>query len=529
MRKKRIRPVLDMSWTKARKFFMRSDSYCTLDLPDCFAFDKILEYVESTMGKADYSQWMDKNKDPRDSETCSHRIQIAKNNSFAYRTISLVNPYLYYLLVREITNNKNWKIIRARMKDLQVDWIERLAMPGCPIESLKENGSRSVKGEQILDWWEGFEQRSLELSLEYRYMLCTDITDCYPSIYTHSIPWALYGRDNAKQVVQEKNRKGGAGGQTEQEKAIIELGAAIDGDIAAMQSGETLGIPQGSKLFDFIAELVLAYADKNLERRLEEKGIKGIHMLRYRDDYRIFGNSLDDLKIVSVVLGQILNELHLNLNASKTYMSEQPLRDAIKKDKLARIERGLDKRSYASTSIQKQLLLIREFSEEYPNSGSVSILLNNVKKRIEKGIDCSRENIPVLVAIVVDILMQNQKQCAILVSILSDLTAQLDDDKRSLILKQVIKRLKELPRVGYIEIWMTYLLLRQREEVLEGDFLEPLCRFLEKKGDKLWDITWLDDRWSKDFPLDSICKPDWLKNASPSIPSEETELFKNSY
>ncbi len=55
-----------------------------------------------------------------------------------------------------------------------------------------------------------------------------------------------------------------------------------------MQSGETLGIPQGSKLFDFIAELVLAYADKNLAKKLGEKDIKGIHVLRYRDDYRIF-------------------------------------------------------------------------------------------------------------------------------------------------------------------------------------------------------------------------------------------------
>lgn len=518
--KSKIDTVLDMTADEAHEFFMRSDSYCTLDLPRCFTFDGILKYVETTMRTIDYSDWLkDKNTRPSKSDTCNYHVQIAKNNSFAYRMISFVNPYLYYLLVRDITENGNWEMIKDRMTKLQVSWIERLAIPGVPRNPPEKSRSNFAKGEQILDWWERFEQRSLELSLEYRYMLCTDIADCYPSIYTHSISWALHEREGAKKAVQ--------GDITA--KSATALGSTLDKDITSMQSGETLGIPQGSKLFDFLAELVLAYADKELEKEFEKKGIKGIHVLRYRDDYRIFSNSLDDLKIVSVVLGQVLNELHLNLNASKTYISEEPLRDAIKKDKLARIERGLDKRSYAGTSIQKQLLLIREFSEEYPNSGSVSILLNNVKKRIEKGIDCSRENIPVLVAIVVDILMQNQKQCAILVSILSDLTAQLDDDKRSLILKQVIKRLKELPRVGYIEIWMTYLLLRQREEVLEGDFLEPLCRFLEKKGDKLWDITWLDDRWSKNFPLDSICKPDWLKNASPSIPSEETELFKNSY
>ena len=350
-------------------------------------------------------------------------------------------------------------------------------------------------------------------------MLCTDIADCYPSIYTHSISWALHGRGTAKKAVQ--------GDITAQ--SATALGSTLDKDITSMQSGETLGIPQGSKLFDFLAELVLAYADKELETELEKKGIKGIHVLRYRDDYRIFSNSLDDLKIVSVVLGQVLNELHLNLNASKTYISEEPLRDAIKKDKLARIERGLDKRSYAGTSIQKQLLLVREFSEEYPNSGSVTFLLNNVNKRIEGQKDFSRENIPVLVAIVVDILMQNQKQCAILIIILSQLTAQLDSNKRSSVLKQVIQRLKDLPQVGYVEIWMTYLLLRQGQKVAEYGFSEPLCSFLENKGQPLWDITWLKDEHTKNIPLESICAPGWQMNASPSIPSEEIELFESRY
>ena len=79
--------------------------------------------------------------------------------------------------------------------------------------------------------------------------------------------------------------------------------------------------------------------------------------------------------------------------------------------------------------------------------------------------------------------MQNQKQCAILVSILSDLTAQLDDDKRSLILKQVIKRLKELPRVGYIEIWMTYLLLMATgKRCLRAIFRSLYVASLKRKG-----------------------------------------------
>ena len=76
---------------------------------------------------------------------------------------------------------------------------------------------------------------------------------------------------------------------------------------------------------------------------------------------------------------------------------------------------------------------------------------------------------------------------------------------------------------------MTYLLLRQGQQVAEYGFSERLCSFLENKGKPLWDITWLKDKYRKDFPLDSRCDPNWIKNASPSIPGEETELFESRY
>ena len=101
-----------------------------------------------------------------------------------------------------------------------------------------------------------------------------------------------------------------------------------------MQSGETLGIPQGSTIFDFIAEIVLAYADHLLESALVKQGTTDIRVLRYRDDYHIFSNSLDDLNTVSTMLHKVLDTLHFNLNASKTFISDDPLNDVLKKDKI---------------------------------------------------------------------------------------------------------------------------------------------------------------------------------------------------
>ncbi|XOC62791.1 hypothetical protein MY519_10040 [Haemophilus influenzae] len=42
------------------------------------------------------------------------------------------------------------------------------------------------------------EQESICLSLEYEYVFDTDVADCYSSIYTHSIAWAIEGKDIAK-------------------------------------------------------------------------------------------------------------------------------------------------------------------------------------------------------------------------------------------------------------------------------------------------------------------------------------------
>ena len=515
---KRMRTVLEMDGKEAKAFFMRSKSYCTLALPVPFNFDNVLTFVANKIGELDFQSWLKDSKiKPSSCDQCSYKIQIAKNSPITYRTITLVNPYLYYLLVREITREENWKLIRGRMEELSVPWIERCAIPGVPTDDRSHN---TEVGQQILNWWEVFEQRSNELSLEYRYMLCADIADCYPSIYTHSIVWALHGRDEAKLSATGDK----------QAKKNTKLGDEIDKCIRGMQSGETLGIPQGSTIFDFIAEIVLAYAD----HLLEKQDITDIRVLRYRDDYRIFSNSLDQLNKVSALLHQVLGTLHFNLNASKTFISDDPLKDTLKKDKIALINRGLDLRDYRKRSIQKQLLVIRDFSLEYPNSGSIGRLMSCAIKRIklehEKGEGgFFGDNLRVLIVLVVDILMKNPKYTPMLVAMLGFLLNKLEEEKKRGVISQVQNRVKQLSQIGHIEIWIAYLLLKQKQKLSEDAFSEPLCSFLEKKGQDLWDITWLKDEYTKGFPLGAIWNSNRMENTSPVIPIEEIELFENGY
>jgi len=57
------------------------------------------------------------------------------------------------------------------------------------------------KAAQIIHWSEEVERKSIICSLEYDYLFHTDIMDCYGSIYTHSIPWALHDKAIAKKSV----------------------------------------------------------------------------------------------------------------------------------------------------------------------------------------------------------------------------------------------------------------------------------------------------------------------------------------
>ena len=218
-----MKSILELSEVKAYKYFMESSNYCNLDLPKYIDFSKVLTYVEGKVGKKTFEEILnDKNKMPSEYECVNHRLLIKKDAQFTYRPIDVANPYLYYLLVRQITTRGNWKEIKRVFSTFVSPNIDVISIP-----KVKGDKDKSHKAAGITDWWENVEQKTITLSLKYRYMFVTDITNCYGSIYTHTIAWALMGKDAAK---QKKGKKG-------------LLGNMIDTYMQGMQYGQTNGIP----------------------------------------------------------------------------------------------------------------------------------------------------------------------------------------------------------------------------------------------------------------------------------------------
>ncbi len=251
---RKTKSVLDMNCSEAKAFFLKPESYCNLDLPPYLNFNKLLKSVEKVIKEND-CEW----KKSRNSEEVNYSLLTNKDGAHAWRPLQLIHPALYVSFVNCITTQENWDFIQKRFKIFQVDKIRCLSIP---VSSTKSQKNRAA---QIIHWWENIEQASIELALEYQYVLHADLTDCYGAIYTHSIPWALHGKPEAKNKRNDPTL----------------LGNVIDWRIQSMRYGQTNGIPQGSVLMDLLAEIVLGDADCMLAEHISGSNIQDYQILRY--------------------------------------------------------------------------------------------------------------------------------------------------------------------------------------------------------------------------------------------------------
>ena len=307
--------VLELDCAAAHAFFLKAESYCNLDLPPYIRFDALIDAVDKVL---DGKKLSSLSSGPRDHDDVNHTILNNKDGKYAWRPFQLIHPALYVSLVHHLTEEAAWQLVRERFKAFSAN--QNMICLSLPVVSLTEEKD---KAGQINHWWHAVEQHSIELSLDYQYLFETDITDCYGSIYTHSIAWALHTKPTAKEKRNEKRN----------EKAL--LGNHIDWHIQDMRNGQTNGIPQGSVLMDFIAEMVLGLADLELSEKIKVAGIENYRILRYRDDYRIFVNNPQDGERIIKFLTEVTIGLGLKLNPGKTKASSEVVRASIKSDKLA--------------------------------------------------------------------------------------------------------------------------------------------------------------------------------------------------
>ncbi|MEZ9627799.1 RNA-directed DNA polymerase [Aliivibrio fischeri] len=496
--------VTSMTRVEANEFFLKHRSYCNFPLPPYFDFQPLLSAVKVGLEAKQHGLSDIGLKKASDYDEVNYVLQTNKDGHYAWRPFQLIHPALYVHLVNKITEEDNWNLINERFESFTAnDKILNAGMPRQASEDLPSDTAESVMG-----WWNDVEQLSIVKALEFKYLFMTDISNFYPSIYTHSISWAIHTKDTAKE-------------QSNRNKMSL-IGVVIDKTIQHMQNGQTNGIPQGSVLMDFIAEILLGYADSELTKKLIALDIQDYFIIRYRDDYRVFTNSKEDSDSIARQITLTLQELGLQLNASKTGTSEDIILSSIKEDK--RESLSIFSKSQWEATVQKSLLKLVIFSRKYPNSGQIDKQLARLSKKLEKK-KVIKEDPKPIISIITDIMLNNPRTFASCALILSHTLKFIDDEHEKIeLLKKIKDKFKPILGTGVLDIWLQRISYPIQPDI---EFDELLCKIAINVPDiQLWESTWISDEAFKTGPMaTSIVNQDILEACESIIEENEVVLF----
>lgn len=505
-----MRTVLDLNNEEAKAFFLRKESYCSFELPEYICFETLLKNLTKELTGKILKESTTEIR-PKDVEDVNYTLLNNKDGKFAWRPFQLIHPAIYVFLIQEITKEENWNLIRARFGEFYAnDKIECHSVP------VAEENDHPDKQNQIYEWWQKVEQRSLALALEYNHLLHLDITDCYGSIYTHSIDWALHTVEVAKQRKQLK---------PEERPKEKEIGQKLDDYIQAMSYGQTNGIPQGSILMDFIAEMVLGLGDILLTEELNKLNISDYKIIRYRDDYRIFTNNPQLSSEIAKVLSDVLSKLNFKINSAKTHSTDDVVLGSLKQDKVHWI---YNKRK--TDNIQQWLIQLYVLGKEFPNSGSLFTETKHfldwlrLKEKSEDGL--SVHNPEVLISLLVNLAYNNPKLFELVTASLGFLIPKIEsiEERKSLLIK-IKDKFSQLPNTAYLNIWLQRITLKVDPSII---YSGKLCEKVLDNTVQIWNSDWLNPKIKKLLEESEIIKRDIIEKMDVTLSDNELDQLGES-
>lgn len=451
--------VHELSPEEARDYFLSSNSYSNLDLPIYFDFSKILLDCYRLVSR---TTWRDNLIGAETVGENYHTVLKQKNSTYSWRRVQLINPLSYSKLVLDITNPENWKVLNQRFRKFQNN--DHVICTSFLRTSKSDLDPRSTA---IRNWWANFESETIRIAPQYAFFGTTDLVDCYGSIYTHSIPWAIHGKTVSKKAKKDKYL----------------IGNVIDKNIAEMQWGETSGIPQGSNLMDFVAELVLGYLDELISENIKQKlKITNYRILRYRDDYRVLAQTSHDVEAIMQIIASNAAELGFTLNDSKTKFGSDIIGLSIKPDKQA--QKNLQRQK----SLYKSLIQIYALGKEFPTSSRIQIALNKVNTQLDNKQLTQSKLQKECFALALEIGCQNPSAFPAAIGTISRILNGLDKAVRDDLLSTLVSRVERMPQNGFYELWLQRITVPFQFPTV---FQERLCLKVLSPKAKVWSSDWL--------------------------------------
>lgn len=204
------------------------------------------------------------------------------------RTLSLIHPLAYSRILTTLNANRD------------------------EILELMEDGNSAITAEEHNDGrmfimnYEDHETKTkatLDISFGAAFRAHADVANCFGSIYTHSLEWAIVGYEEAKKKLQDRG-------------APKHWSSELDTVLRSAKRKETTGLPIGPATSSIAVEIILAAVDKELANRFR--------FVRYIDDYTAYCATHIEAQEFIRALNIALSQYRLSLNLNKTKITELP-------------------------------------------------------------------------------------------------------------------------------------------------------------------------------------------------------------
>jgi hypothetical protein len=279
------------------------------------------------------------------------------------RTFGIIHPEIHNDIAFHISNN--WlAIVNAIFPKDSI--VSTYSFP-IPIDSKNPGRVGHLRsGRMIYEFLGMIDDDIASIAYRYSHIVNADIKNYYPSIYTHSIAWALHGKKFIK--------------RPENMHDYTLLGNKLDKLFQNANDGCTNGVPIGPVVSDIIAEIVASGVDRLFSKAIKSEGIE-CEIVRFRDDYRILVLNENDGKAAIKLFQSALKQYNLELSDDKCSIS--PLPEGLFREWASKYHaiNPRKKKKYSWKEFREIYLSVIQIDKECPETGVIDRFLADIINR----------------------------------------------------------------------------------------------------------------------------------------------------
>jgi Reverse transcriptase (RNA-dependent DNA polymerase) len=261
-------------------------------VPPCFKSEGLAAFASASMSAVVEETDEKKLKDGIDPRAHDYIRYEAMRDINIPRHLGIPHPEAY--AVQSLAISRHWKEIATHCNQPNPA-ISRIHVRHTGNGSIFEMNYKGRERYQL-------EEDEIRWMAGAQYVVHADVASCFPSIYTHSIPWALHGKAAAKKS-----------------SSITALaGNLLDKCTQSTRDKQTNGLLIGPHSSNIIAEIILTKIDSELQAKGYGK------VARHIDDYVFYADDFAQAERFVKDLGLCLRGFELSLNDKKTRILPLP-------------------------------------------------------------------------------------------------------------------------------------------------------------------------------------------------------------